>query len=165
VPPEISAKLKSTETHPWTDYDSTEAAYIPLVNGLTGDLMAKMPMPSGRRVSRGRLRNLLSTGIDIHFGMKLSEVRSESAAGEKPVVTVIFNGGSVVANGSVVVGADGGLFLCPISNSGTFSLNNLTLCFFLIARSVVRNYLVGKEAGQLQAAESLSFVRALYSRH
>ncbi|QKX61946.1 uncharacterized protein TRUGW13939_09102 [Talaromyces rugulosus] len=131
VPLEISAKLKSTETHPWTDNDSTEAAYIPLVNGLTGDLMAKMPMPSGRRVSRGKLRNLLSTGIDIHFGMKLSEVRSESAAGEKPAVTVLFNGGSVVAKGSVIVGADG-------------------------ARSVVRNYLVGKEAGELQAAESLS---------
>lgn len=116
VPPEIAANLKSTETHPWADQESSEGAYIPLINGLTGDLMAKMPMPSGRRVSRGKLRNLLTTGIDIHFGMKLSEVRSESAVWEKPAVTALFNGGSVVAKGSVIVGADGGLFLWHLSD-------------------------------------------------
>lgn len=109
VPPEIAAKLRSTETDPWIDHDSTESAYVPLINGLTGEVMAKIKMPDGRRVSRGKLRNLLTTGIDIQFGMKLTDVRSESAAGEKPAVTALFNGGSVVIKGSVLVGADGGL--------------------------------------------------------
>lgn len=135
VTPEISANLPSTQTHPWADHDSTETAYIPLVNGLTGDLMAKMPMPSGRRVSRGKLRNLLTTGIDIHFGMELSEVLSECNAGGKPTATALFNGGSVVAKGSVVVGADGGSFCFSfLIILPRLLMENLTIHFYFYSK-------------------------------
>ncbi|GIK07571.1 hypothetical protein Aspvir_003237 [Aspergillus viridinutans] len=100
LPPVLRAKLNSTTTNPWSEPDPAIAAAIPFVNGATGELMAKIPMPSPKRVIRGKLRDLLRTGVEVRFGMRLTDIRVEDDG-----VVAVFNG--EVVKGSVLVGADG----------------------------------------------------------
>lgn len=101
LPPELRAKLNSATTNPWSEPDPAIAAAIPFVNGATGELMAKIPMPSPKRVIRGKLRDLLRTGVEVRFGMGLTGIRVEDDG-----VVAVFDGEEV--KGSVLVGADGG---------------------------------------------------------
>ncbi|KAF7183835.1 hypothetical protein CNMCM7691_004257 [Aspergillus felis] len=100
LPPVLRANLNSTSTNPWSEPDPAIAAAIPFVNGATGELMAKIPMPSPKRLIRGKLRDLLRTGVEVRFGMRLTDIRVEDDG-----VVAIFNGEEV--KGSVLVGADG----------------------------------------------------------
>ncbi|GFF41027.1 hypothetical protein IFM58399_06125 [Aspergillus lentulus] len=100
LPPALRAKLNSATTNPWSEPDPAIAAAIPFVNGATGELMAKIPMPSPKRVIRGKLRDLLRTGVEVRFGMGLTGIRVEDDG-----VVAVFDGEEV--RGSVLVGADG----------------------------------------------------------
>jgi phytoene dehydrogenase-like protein len=103
LPPVLRAKLNSVTTNPWSEPDPAIAAAIPFVNGATGELMAKIPMPSPKRLIRGKLRELLRTGVEVRFGMRLTDVRVEDDG-----VVAVFDG--EVVRGSVLVGADGRMF-------------------------------------------------------
>ncbi|EAL84359.1 FAD-dependent oxidoreductase [Aspergillus fumigatus Af293] len=100
LPSDLRAKLNSTTTNPWAEPDPTIAAAIPFVNGATGELMAKIPMPSPKRVIRGKLRDLLRTGVEVRFGRRLTDIRVEDDG-----VIAVFDGEEV--RGNVLVGADG----------------------------------------------------------
>ncbi|GIJ92636.1 hypothetical protein Asppvi_001914 [Aspergillus pseudoviridinutans] len=135
LPPVLRAKLNSATTNPWSEPDPAIAAAIPFVNGATGELMAKIPMPSPKRLIRGKLRDLLRTGVDVRFGMRLTDIRVEDDG-----VVAIFNGEEV--KGSVLVGADGrrfSSFLSVDADGGRCQ-----------ARSVVRGQLVDAQAAALQ---------------
>ncbi|KAH8698913.1 hypothetical protein BGW36DRAFT_152598 [Talaromyces proteolyticus] len=127
LPPELFAKLKSAETNRWEEHDPHVANNIPLVNGRTGEIMAKMPMPSARRVVRGKLRDLLKTEIDIQYGSTLTDIQIDHPE-TKNSVTALFNGGDVVAKGNMLIGADG-------------------------ARSPTRSFLVDQDTGKLDTAK------------
>lgn len=103
LPSDLRAKLNSTTTNPWAEPDPTIAAAIPFVNGATGELMAKIPMPSPKRVIRGKLRDLLRTGVEVRFGRRLTDIRVEDDG-----VIAVFDGEEV--RGNVLVGADGGRY-------------------------------------------------------
>jgi hypothetical protein len=101
LPPSLRAKLNSATTNPWSEPDPGIAAAIPFVNGATGELMAKIPMPSPKRVIRGKLRDLLRTDVEVRFGRRLTDIRVDDDG-----VVAVFDGEEV--RGSVLVGADGG---------------------------------------------------------
>ncbi|RHZ50660.1 uncharacterized protein CDV56_102959 [Aspergillus thermomutatus] len=100
LPPALHAKLNTATTNPWSEPDPGIAAAIPFVDGATGEVVAKIPMPHPKRVVRGKLRDLLRTDVEIRFGMRLTDVRVEDDG-----VVAVFNGEMV--RGSVLVGADG----------------------------------------------------------
>ncbi|EAW25690.1 FAD-dependent oxidoreductase [Aspergillus fischeri NRRL 181] len=100
LPSDLRAKLNSTTTNPWSEPDPAIAAAIPFVNGATGELMAKIPMPSPKRVIRGKLRDLLRTGVEVRFGRRLTDIRVDDDG-----VVAVFD--REVVRGSVLVGADG----------------------------------------------------------
>ncbi|PKX88958.1 FAD-dependent oxidoreductase [Aspergillus novofumigatus IBT 16806] len=110
LPPYLRDKLDSATTNPWSEPDPAIAAAIPFVNGATGELMAKIPMPSPKRVIRGKLRDLLRTGVEVRFGMRLT--------------VADFNGQEV--RGSVLVEADGGSAECGAE--GNSSMRRLRRC-------------------------------------
>jgi hypothetical protein len=114
LPPELFAQLKSTETNPWEEQDPSEVGSIPVVNGRTGELLAKVPMPDPKRIVRGKFRDLLRTDIAVHFGHALTDLRVEGDG-----VTAVFNGGERIVKGTVLIGADGGRLFpgnqdCPL---------------------------------------------------
>ncbi|GKZ17223.1 hypothetical protein AbraCBS73388_007275 [Aspergillus brasiliensis] len=74
LPSQSFAQLKSAETNPFEEQDPDVAGNIPLVNGRTGKLLAEIPMPSPRRIVRGKLRDLFRQDIDVHFGQALTDL-------------------------------------------------------------------------------------------
>ncbi|KAJ5887310.1 hypothetical protein N7504_011357 [Penicillium tannophilum] len=122
LPPKIFEQLKSAETNPWEEQDPAEAGSIPVVNGRTGELMAKVPMPHPKRIVRGKLRDLFRKDIDVQFGHILTDLQVDEEG-----VTAIFNKGEKTVKGAVLIGADG-------------------------ARSAVRDHLVDTKTGQLDKA-------------
>ncbi|KAH8693720.1 hypothetical protein BGW36DRAFT_409362 [Talaromyces proteolyticus] len=127
LPAEVFAKIKTCETNPWEEIDPVVAGNIPLINGRTGKVLAKMPMDHPKRASRGKLRDLFKEGLDIQYDMKLTDVRVNDDGNG---VIARFNEGSVVVEGDVIIGADG-------------------------AKSAVRDCLLDKEDGRLDVANAL----------
>ncbi|KIW00539.1 hypothetical protein, variant [Verruconis gallopava] len=74
---------------------------LPLYNGKTGELVAKIPGGIAVRVNREKLRKFLSDDVEIHFGKLCTKIEE---AGDK--VTVTFSDGST-ATADTVVCADG----------------------------------------------------------
>lgn len=101
--PEHFERLKSVETNPWEEQDPKVVGKIPLINGRSGDLLANIPMPSPRRVVRGKLRDMFNTDIDVVYGQALTDLHVGADG-----ITAIFNGGETAINGTVLIGADGG---------------------------------------------------------
>ncbi|KAJ6006717.1 hypothetical protein N7451_004661 [Penicillium sp. IBT 35674x] len=122
LPPKIFEQLKSAETNPWEEQDPAEAGSIPVVNGRTGELLARVPMPHPKRIVRGKLRNLFRNDIDVQFGYTLTDLQVNEEG-----VTAIFNKGEKTVKGAVLIGTDG-------------------------ARSAVRDHLVDTKTGQLDKA-------------
>lgn len=120
--PEQFEKLKSVETNPWEEQDQKVVSSIPIINGRSGDMLASIPMPSPKRVVRGKLRDLFNVGIDVHYGQALTNIYVGSDG-----ITAVFNGGETAVNGTILIGADG-------------------------ARSVVRSHLVDEMTGKLDKA-------------
>ncbi|KAJ5674770.1 uncharacterized protein N7477_004704 [Penicillium maclennaniae] len=125
LPPELFEQLKSVETNPWGKQDPKVVGNIPLINGRSGELLANVPMPSPRRIVRGKLRDLFNVDVDVRYGQSLTDVHVNSDG-----VTATFNNGETVVNGTVLVGADG-------------------------ARSAVRGHLVDEMTAKLDKANTM----------
>lgn len=123
LPPEIFAQLPSAHAHPFYPYgDDPET--VPFFNGVTGEPAFSMKAPF-RRMSRTRLRRVVSQGLDIKWGVKVVDLK----VGETGPVRLVLEGGSVPeAEVDLVVGADG-------------------------SSSKIRQWLVGKEAGTTMPSE------------
>ncbi|KAJ5239817.1 hypothetical protein N7468_004436 [Penicillium chermesinum] len=119
LPPGVYSLLSTTYTNRWEEIDANIASQIPIVNGATGELLAQVPMSNPKRVVRGKLRNLLTAGIEINFEKRLTDLKVEGGS-----VVAVFNDVELSARGSLVIGADG-------------------------ARSAVRDHLVPSGAGVL----------------
>ena len=63
-----------------------------MYNGETGDLIFKSPVPGSRRITRQKLREVLSEGLDIQWGRKVVRLDTESDP-EKVNVTLEGQGG------------------------------------------------------------------------
>lgn len=74
-----------------------------VLNGATGELVNELPIPKFYRFLRSRLRALMSEGIDIAYGKKLSSL---SYAEDGASVTAHFEDGTS-EKGRLVIGADG----------------------------------------------------------
>lgn len=48
--------------------------YLTIRNTSNGDVMKIIPTPGGRRVSRKRLRDVLRTGLDVHYDKNIVEI-------------------------------------------------------------------------------------------
>ena len=137
IPPDLQARFNEVHCDPfYGDQDLT----LPHYNGKTGEKLFAMPGERPVRISRRKLRNLLSEGLDIHVWEKtLAYVRflltlyiqqygkkctSVSLAPDAAGVTATFADGSS-ASGSFLAGCDS-------------------------ANSVVREFLVGKEKAKVE---------------
>lgn len=103
LPSEYFAELNSAETNRFGEQDFHVAENIPVVNGHNGRLLANVPMPSPRRIVRGKLRDLFRQGIEVEFGQALTDFHVGPDG-----VTAIFNNGEKTAKGTMLIGADGG---------------------------------------------------------
>ncbi|KAJ0127422.1 PA-phosphatase related-family protein [Fusarium oxysporum f. sp. albedinis] len=102
LPPKLFEQLQTAQTDPWTVLTDEDAKTIPMVNGKTGELLTYVKAEGPRRVHRGRLRDLFRNGVDVHFGMELTDFSVEG-----DIVTARFNNGSEARKGFYLVGADG----------------------------------------------------------
>lgn len=80
VGPESWSKVHSTSVDPYTPMKALD--YLGFYNGSTGEKMGNgIPVPHWHRLRRSKLRDLLSQGLDIRFGKKLSNITYASSAG------------------------------------------------------------------------------------
>ncbi|KAK5659939.1 hypothetical protein OQA88_13404 [Cercophora sp. LCS_1] len=100
LPESVIANLDTAICNPRLDF-TPEVECLPCLNGVTGDLMFKSPMPGSRRVSRQRLRKVLSEGLDVQWDKKLVDLSSTPDH-----VTLSFADGSTV-QADFVLGTDG----------------------------------------------------------
>ena len=70
-PQEIQDNLKTAQNDPDAVMTDEQEHTIPMIDGKTGDVLFKFPAASTRRVSRTRLRLLLSKGIDIQVSFSV----------------------------------------------------------------------------------------------
>jgi hypothetical protein len=73
LPVEVINDLPEAICNPYLDFNP-EVECLPCYNGITGELLFKSPLPGSRRVSRKRLREVLSQGLDIRWGKKLDTI-------------------------------------------------------------------------------------------
>ncbi|KAL9074951.1 MAG: hypothetical protein Q9157_004180 [Trypethelium eluteriae] len=100
-PEEIQQDLSSAHNDPNAVMTEEQEHTIPMVNGKTGDRLFRIAADSTRRVSRTKLRLLLSRGIDVQYGKKLLRVDEHH-----DTITAHFEDGSS-AEGTCLVGCDG----------------------------------------------------------
>jgi hypothetical protein len=71
IPPELQARLNEICCDPfYGDRDLT----LPHYNGKTGEKLFAMPGENPRRISRRKLRNFLTEGIDVEVRMGISYI-------------------------------------------------------------------------------------------
>jgi 2-polyprenyl-6-methoxyphenol hydroxylase-like FAD-dependent oxidoreductase len=116
LPAQLRERLRSAQSDPFSD--PQDAFYV--YNGVTGDLVRKLPLPRTVRYSRRKLRDLCAEGVDILVNMysnsslscstvkqydhKLEDI-SFSDYEDGPVTAKFANGQEFI--GSVIVGTDG----------------------------------------------------------
>ena len=116
--------------NPYLDFNA-DVECLPCYNGNTGELLFKSPLPGSRRVSRQRLRTVLSRGIDVKWSKKVIQIKfpsddnNKSTEYESPVQLIFDDGDTDAAD--FVLAADG-------------------------ASSTIRELLLGPEAARVQLA-------------
>ncbi|KAF2825514.1 FAD/NAD(P)-binding domain-containing protein [Ophiobolus disseminans] len=100
LPPHLLARLNEAYADPTQSADATTG--LPVFNGETGEQIMEMGAQGPCRVSRRKMRNLFSEGINVRYGMEMvgAEVRGDGR------VEVVFGDGTRVL-GDVLVGCDG----------------------------------------------------------
>lgn len=127
---ELKSGLREAICNPYLDFNA-DVECLPCYNGNTGELLFKSPLPGSRRISRQRLRKVLSKNIDIKWSKRLvgmdfpSDDNDERTGHEHPVRLIFDDGETDVAD--FVLGADG-------------------------ASSTIRELLLGSEAARVQLA-------------
>jgi flavin-dependent dehydrogenase len=100
VSEEVQENLPKATCNPYLEF-TPEVEALPAYNGLTGDVLFKLPHPGGRRISRQGLRKVLADGLDIKWGAKLEGMEPSDEH-----VRLTFAGGETF-EADFVVGADG----------------------------------------------------------
>ncbi|KAI9684932.1 MAG: hypothetical protein M1822_005581 [Bathelium mastoideum] len=99
-PVEIQQDLKSAQNDPDAVMTDEQEKAFPLINGATGEVFMRAPAASTRRVSRTKLRLLLSRGVDVRYGKKFVRLDDDGTT-----ITAYFEDGSS-AKGACLVGCD-----------------------------------------------------------
>ena len=71
LPMELQEKLRSIRCNPYHDTTPGKDDFLPICNGITGEVMLKMAGDSPVRVSRRKMRELFSEGLDIRVRRSL----------------------------------------------------------------------------------------------
>lgn len=100
LPKELKDKLATAQVDP--SFKSSKDDVLPLLNAEIGEVLGRVPAPLVYRLGRARFRSLISTGIKIEYGKRLSAI-SNSSNGK---ALAMFEDGSETA-GDLIVGADG----------------------------------------------------------
>ncbi|KAF5373076.1 hypothetical protein D9758_001501 [Tetrapyrgos nigripes] len=79
----------------------TEDLIIPLFNSWTGEILKPIPTPYGLRLQRRTFMRALTQGLDVHYGKRLAEVKTDGQT-----VTAIFEDGTK-EEGKLLIGCDG----------------------------------------------------------
>jgi len=102
LPPSIWARRSEMNTDPYYTYDPANGVIL-IVDGKTG---TEIKRPTGvehvARVSREKVRRLLSQGLNISYSKRLLNITTED-----DTVTAYFSD-NTTATGSVLIGCDGG---------------------------------------------------------
>jgi len=98
IPPELMSRLSETCCDP---FFSEKLNSWPMYNAQTGEKLFDMPGFNPLRVSRRKLRALLSEGIEVHYGKRIVSV---SRSGDSATAT--FEDGGT-ATGTLIVGSEG----------------------------------------------------------
>lgn len=108
LPPSVVSEMRTAHTDPLYEYDPNRMETIPFYNGYTGSLV----MEAGhvfRRVSRTRLRTVLSKGLDIRWGTEVTGIvyDGEGGIGETKVHFKGSDGVVTMEKTDILIGADG----------------------------------------------------------
>lgn len=101
LPPEVYANMKHAYTDPDLVLTDEQETAIPLLNFGTGEAIVDVATSSSRRVSRKKLKDVLTAGIGVQYCKRLVGLEHTANA-----VELRFEDGSS-ASGDVVIGADG----------------------------------------------------------
>lgn len=106
LPDELTARFNETYADPSLKPDAVTG--LPIHNGKTGDLIMEMGAEKPMRVSRKKMRNLFSEGIDVQYGKQVvrAYVIDDASSPDNGRVKVEFKDGEH-AVGDVAVGTDG----------------------------------------------------------
>ena len=106
LPEELAARFHEAYADPTMKPD--EISGLPIHNGKTGDLILIMGAENAIRVSRKKMRNLFTEGIDVQYGKQVvrTYVIEDSSSHDNGRIKVEFKDGNH-AVGDLVVGADG----------------------------------------------------------
>ncbi|KAF3042653.1 hypothetical protein E8E12_005228 [Didymella heteroderae] len=106
LPEDLAARFNEAYADPSLTTDAVKG--LPIYNGKTGDLLLEMGAEKPMRVSRKKMRNLFSEGIDVQYGKCVvrAYVIEDSSSHDNGRVKVEFEDGHY-AVGDLVVGADG----------------------------------------------------------
>ncbi|PSN75230.1 FAD/NAD(P)-binding domain-containing protein [Corynespora cassiicola Philippines] len=99
LPEHLAARISEAYADPTLPPEAVKG--LPVYNGKTGELLMEMSGDRPCRVSRRKMRNLFSEGLDVQYGKEI-----ETLAVDEGHVKVTFKDGSE-ATGDVVVGCDG----------------------------------------------------------
>ncbi|KAE8553770.1 hypothetical protein TMatcc_006776 [Talaromyces marneffei ATCC 18224] len=127
---DVRNELPKAICNPYLDFND-DVECLPCYNGNTGELLFKSALPGSRRVSRQRLRKVLSQGIDVKWSKRLVELKflsdnNNECTDEESPVQLLFDDGAIdIAD--FVLAADG-------------------------ASSTIRELLLGPEAARVQLA-------------
>ena len=127
LPEDIYNDLPSVLTNRFYNFDDPKGT-IPLINGITGDLIVALPAGPIRRVSRTKMRRLLVRGLDVKWNKSFTGCTMHPDDGP---VTISFEDGST-AVADLVIAADG-------------------------SNSPVRRWLLGPEAGNTISSDIVLF--------
>jgi 2-polyprenyl-6-methoxyphenol hydroxylase-like FAD-dependent oxidoreductase len=120
LPASVIANLSAAYTDPFYPYADNSVPPIPFFNGPTGAVQVAIPAPNLRRLSRERFRKVLTQGLHIQWGKRLTDIQLGVKQGEAPVMLTFDDGSGAEAD--FFIGADG-------------------------TNSKVRRWLLGEEAG------------------
>lgn len=106
LPDNLTARFNEAYADPSLSADAVTG--LPIYNGKTGDLLLEMGAEKPVRVSRKKMRNLFSEGIDVQYGKRVvrAYVIEDSSSHDNGRVKVEFEDGDH-AVGDLVVGTDG----------------------------------------------------------
>ncbi|CAP65149.1 uncharacterized protein PODANS_5_7210, partial [Podospora anserina S mat+] len=99
LPPNLHHLVKSTQTDP--NYEPSVDEKLNIFNGHTGEMMNSLPAPYSMRIRRRPWLELLTTGIDVRYGKRLSSVSVTDIS-----MTIAFEDGTS-ETGTLLIGAEG----------------------------------------------------------